>query len=587
MTAFVIESYKSLRPEPSEAIVHTLEHISAQLSNVSEAESPDSIPDSHFVPVHIAVLINCLWFASLALSLAVAFVGITVKQWIGEYTSGLRSMRGRCRGQVSMKQAYARQRRHDALSSWKVHVIRNALPAILLFSIILFFIGIVRLFITINRTLGVLLGTLLGSVVAFALFTSAAPIASESCPYRSPQALIFFTAAQLAIAVWNKLSLCAVRKQPTDDADLSDETESKLPMPCTSSYHSEKPGVPSQASTKSTPPVRRPHRTYSTFKEREEAALLKSKETYERKILDEYDRIKMETKSIKDTVRPCLRTLPLNDALWCMWRMLSRRTEDDNRQWDADLDVETVSVFADIVLDLLGRRTLAGEAFQDIIEDLTIDDDEQQQNDSQDCQDDIDKTRSYLFKLLKQFFPFRHHNTLPKPIYTRLVRVLAAYRRHATSDLVEDFVAADPRAMLSVCTHAVRMITLPPAQVDGAEASLLTQLSDIVGLISTELSKYRPPNQVSANDFVEALDAFFGAIESFAEEHSALLSSQADHARRWRDVWAVAHQAPVLKYLEPIHPNTTRMTDLAARISKITNITEGEQNQAGGAEKPE
>ena len=131
-----MESYKSLRPEPAEQIILVLERISAQLSNSSELElEPTPFSDTHFIPSRIAVPINTLWFGSLALSLASAFVGLTVKQWLADYTASLRAI-SHSRARVSRKQARARQWRHDALHSWKVHGFRAALSVLILLSLI-------------------------------------------------------------------------------------------------------------------------------------------------------------------------------------------------------------------------------------------------------------------------------------------------------------------------------------------------------------------------------------------------------------------------------------------------------------------
>ncbi|EJF66324.1 hypothetical protein BD309DRAFT_837246, partial [Dichomitus squalens] len=87
VTGFLVESVKSLRPEPLAATVVVLERISAQLRNSSgDITEPTEEP---FVPTRHNIEINGLWFASLILSLGVAFVGILVKQWLGDYSRGL------------------------------------------------------------------------------------------------------------------------------------------------------------------------------------------------------------------------------------------------------------------------------------------------------------------------------------------------------------------------------------------------------------------------------------------------------------------------------------------------------------------
>ena len=143
--------------------------------------------------------------------------------------------------------------------------------------------------------------------------------------------------------------------------------------------------------------------------------------------------------------------------------------------------------------------------------------------------------------------------------------------------LSEDFKDAMPRATLCVCTLAIRIMAVLPAQTDNTES---TQLSDIVELALIDLLKDYGLERIFTADFPRMIDAFLLSVGSFAEEHRALLSSRSDPGRRWREAWATARQVIILKYLGFIRPNTPRMTALAAIVANITKITEGEQNQA-------
>ncbi|KZV95243.1 hypothetical protein EXIGLDRAFT_610785, partial [Exidia glandulosa HHB12029] len=83
-TAFVIESYKLLQPD-NEAFMVSALYIIATASNRSAAATlpvPAALnPSTSTLPRWI----NGLWFTSILLSLAVAFLTILVKQWITEY----------------------------------------------------------------------------------------------------------------------------------------------------------------------------------------------------------------------------------------------------------------------------------------------------------------------------------------------------------------------------------------------------------------------------------------------------------------------------------------------------------------------
>ncbi|KAI1791719.1 hypothetical protein LXA43DRAFT_888817, partial [Ganoderma leucocontextum] len=97
VTGFLTETKRLLRPEPSAATVAILQQISAQLRNPQDIP-PDT--SERFVPNRQIVRVNFLWFTSLILSLGVAFVDILVKQWLGEYSSGLMTV---SRSRISKK----------------------------------------------------------------------------------------------------------------------------------------------------------------------------------------------------------------------------------------------------------------------------------------------------------------------------------------------------------------------------------------------------------------------------------------------------------------------------------------------------
>ncbi|KAI0712098.1 hypothetical protein C8Q76DRAFT_784793 [Earliella scabrosa] len=96
LTAFIVESYKLLQPDPEEDILVTLRAISAQLNGytVNPPFVNSSIPttppeDTPFVAPRYAVWLNVLWFSALVCTLSASSVAIMVRQWLHQYSSGL------------------------------------------------------------------------------------------------------------------------------------------------------------------------------------------------------------------------------------------------------------------------------------------------------------------------------------------------------------------------------------------------------------------------------------------------------------------------------------------------------------------
>ena len=121
LTAFNVQSYQLLTSPPAtDPVIVALERISAQLSSFSV--NPPSVNSTHpaFVfhdPTPLpapqyAVWLNALWFASLICSLSAASIGIMVKQWLNEYSTGLSGK--------SRQIARLRQLRLNGLRRWRV-----------------------------------------------------------------------------------------------------------------------------------------------------------------------------------------------------------------------------------------------------------------------------------------------------------------------------------------------------------------------------------------------------------------------------------------------------------------------------------
>ncbi|KAI1787537.1 hypothetical protein LXA43DRAFT_1098170 [Ganoderma leucocontextum] len=132
LTAFNVQSYQLLQPDPTDPMVATLQQISAQLNSFSinpsfinstqPARSPDQLQLPFRAPVS-AVWINTLWFASLVCSLASASIALIVKQWLYEMSKGLSG--------TSRETARLRQYRLNSLIKWRVGAI-VLIPSLLL-----------------------------------------------------------------------------------------------------------------------------------------------------------------------------------------------------------------------------------------------------------------------------------------------------------------------------------------------------------------------------------------------------------------------------------------------------------------------
>ncbi|TDL16744.1 hypothetical protein BD410DRAFT_901850, partial [Rickenella mellea] len=177
VTAFVIESYKTLVQDSGDVTVDVLLQISRQLANVTEA--PITMRPS-FQPESTDIAINIFWFLSLAFSLACALAAVLVRQWARQYLRYPRSFSS------TTEQARARQFLFENVEWWKMELVVETIPALLHISLILFFIGLLLFVHSISITLAIyLLCFSMTGGVAYA-FITLTPLIFPGCPYKTP-----------------------------------------------------------------------------------------------------------------------------------------------------------------------------------------------------------------------------------------------------------------------------------------------------------------------------------------------------------------------------------------------------------------
>ncbi|KAG8942863.1 hypothetical protein FRC03_002839 [Tulasnella sp. 419] len=175
-TAFIMDSYKGLGPDPAETtndllrllISHRNDNITLSLDDLHPGNS-----SPHIVPI------NCLFFASLSFSLTAAFGAVTAKQWLTEY------------GNIGAMKAHhiqgrRRQEKYQGLKSWHLRFIIELLPILLQLSLLLFLIGVVHLLWPLNHTVAIFQGVLSGVAFLAYILTVLIGIAIPTSPFQTP-----------------------------------------------------------------------------------------------------------------------------------------------------------------------------------------------------------------------------------------------------------------------------------------------------------------------------------------------------------------------------------------------------------------
>ncbi|CAA7269870.1 unnamed protein product [Cyclocybe aegerita] len=201
VTAFVVESYKDLKPDPNEATVVLLTRIVARLDNALNG-STSPLPTDEAIPFSpSSITVNVFWVLSLVVSLTTVLIGIVATQWLREHQQ--------YPAHFSVEEKFGLLNvRREMSEKWRMGMFFASLPVLLELALVLFFLGLIQFFnalgvnkVTIPTTLAISLALL------FLLVTTAIPTLQiftvrsrrtqfnsnvpTPCPYKSPQARLF------------------------------------------------------------------------------------------------------------------------------------------------------------------------------------------------------------------------------------------------------------------------------------------------------------------------------------------------------------------------------------------------------------
>ncbi|KAJ7456138.1 hypothetical protein FB451DRAFT_1143580, partial [Mycena latifolia] len=180
LTAFIIESYKTLVPDPSESTAQLLAQISQQLAATANGSTflPPALPV--FTPPVTSLACNILWFISLGLSLSCALIATLLEQWARDFLH-----------RADMRSAPAIRARifsylYYGLKRFNMHTVVEIIPLLLHASLIFFFAGLVAFLITVNTAIAGVAGALLAILAAVYAVLTLLPLRYLDCPYRTP-----------------------------------------------------------------------------------------------------------------------------------------------------------------------------------------------------------------------------------------------------------------------------------------------------------------------------------------------------------------------------------------------------------------
>ncbi|KAG8701474.1 hypothetical protein FRC09_005344 [Ceratobasidium sp. 395] len=183
VTAFVIESYKSLQQDNAQVAAEGIVRMTELLQAIAAGERLNATNSTSaqpsFQPTSAAIVVNFTWFLSLGLSIIVALVAMLVKQWGQGYRSGS-DLAPPC------THARIRQSRFDMLKRWKTEDIVLVLPVVMHAALGLFLTGLLVFLWDLNRYIAVPMMVVVSITFTGYLLMTIVPLQVAFCPYSTP-----------------------------------------------------------------------------------------------------------------------------------------------------------------------------------------------------------------------------------------------------------------------------------------------------------------------------------------------------------------------------------------------------------------
>ncbi|KAJ7659577.1 hypothetical protein DFH06DRAFT_1297191 [Mycena polygramma] len=196
LTAFLIESYKTLSPDSGDQTVKILAQISQQLASGFNGTAFPISAAPTFTPSSTSLVCNALWFISLGLSLTCALIATLLEQWARDFIhrADMRS--------APLIRARIYSYLYYGMKRFNMHVVVDVIPLLLHASLLLFFAGLVAFLIPVNIIMAAITAILLFLVaMAYSILTFL-PLLYTDCPYRTPLSGAFWRFFQHLRVIW-------------------------------------------------------------------------------------------------------------------------------------------------------------------------------------------------------------------------------------------------------------------------------------------------------------------------------------------------------------------------------------------------
>ena len=208
MAQFISSSFQSLQKDPNAITQSLLSQISQQLPgspNSNTTTAGPSVNANSFSPPASAVFVNAVWIVSLVLSLTCALMATLLQQWARRYLQLTQ------RNHPPHVRAHIREYFALGADRFRISALVEALPALLLISVLFFFSGLVVYAFRANNIVASITLAITAFCIVWYLALSLAPLAFHDCPYQTPLSTLFWFFAQMIPLSVFSVAHCGVK----------------------------------------------------------------------------------------------------------------------------------------------------------------------------------------------------------------------------------------------------------------------------------------------------------------------------------------------------------------------------------------
>ncbi|KAJ7088507.1 hypothetical protein B0H15DRAFT_780793, partial [Mycena belliarum] len=183
LTAFLIESYRTLQEDSGTMTVQLLSGISQQLAAMatnSTMPSTSTTQNESFHPALSSLICNTLWFISLCLSITCALLATLVEQWAREFLHKTEKRPS------PIQRARVFSFLYFGVHRFGMHGVVDLIPLLLHVSLMLFLAGLVAFLLPINQLMVVLISVFLGVFLMLYCVLTVLPLVTLDSPYHTP-----------------------------------------------------------------------------------------------------------------------------------------------------------------------------------------------------------------------------------------------------------------------------------------------------------------------------------------------------------------------------------------------------------------